>query len=115
MISDFCYSKALSIAEKHSEATDILQQAAIYYPNTVVYTALGDSYKKLRKAVQAELAYLHAWHMNSSRFYPLYLLAKLYDETGQKEKATKIANVHTKKRGAYRSAVLTGKFMLQKW
>jgi tetratricopeptide (TPR) repeat protein len=86
------YGKALSMAEKHAEATKVLQQAARYYPNTVVYTALGDSYKKMGSIEQAEQAYLHAWHMNPSRFYPKYLLAKLYDETGQKEKAIQVAN-----------------------
>lgn len=41
---------------------------------------------------EAEQAYLHAWHMAPAKFYPLYLLAKLYDETGQKEKAVEMAN-----------------------
>ena len=85
------YGKALSMAGKHSEAVNVLQQATKYYPNTVVYTALGDSYKKLGQSLQAEQAYLYAWQMNPSRFYPKYLLAKLYDETGQKEKAVTIA------------------------
>ena len=40
---------------------------------------------------KAEKAYLHAWQMIPSRFYPKYLLAKLYDETGQKDKAVKVA------------------------
>lgn len=86
------YGKALSMAEKHAEAIDVLQQAARYYPNTVVYTALGDSYKRMGRTLPAEQAYLHAAHMNPSRFYPRYLLAKLYDETGQKEKAIQVAN-----------------------
>jgi hypothetical protein len=30
--------------------------------------------------------------LSPSRFYPKYLLAKLYDETGQKEKAIQVAN-----------------------
>jgi hypothetical protein len=30
--------------------------------------------------------------MNPSRFYPKYLLAKLYDETGQREKVVLTAN-----------------------
>jgi hypothetical protein len=85
------YGKALSMAEKHPEAVSVLQQAAKYYPNTVVYTALGDSYKKLGQTTQAETAYLHAWHMVPSRFYPKYLLAKLYEETGQHEKAVATA------------------------
>ncbi|MGV8096500.1 MAG: O-antigen ligase family protein [Mangrovibacterium sp.] len=81
------YGKALSMAGEHSRAIETLQQAAGRYPNTVVYTALGDSYKKLGETDKAEQAYLHAWYMNPSRFYPKYLLAKLYDESGQKEKA----------------------------
>lgn len=85
------FGKALSMAEKHAEAVGVLQQAAKYYPNTVVYTALGDSYKKLGQSGLAEQAYLHAWNMNPSRFYPKYLLAKLYNETGQKEKAIAVA------------------------
>jgi tetratricopeptide (TPR) repeat protein len=85
------YGKALSMAGKHPEAVDVLQQAAKHYPNTVVFTALGDSYKKLGQIEQAEQAYLHAWQMNPSRFYPKYLLAKLYDETGQHEKSVATA------------------------
>ena len=51
-------NKALSMAEKHTEAIDILQQAAKNYPNTVVFTALDDSYKKLNMTEQAEKTYL---------------------------------------------------------
>jgi tetratricopeptide (TPR) repeat protein len=85
------YGKALSIAGKHDEAIEILQEAAKHYPNTVIYTALGDSYKATGENIKAETSYLHAWHMNPARFYPKYLLAKLYGETGQKVKAAKVA------------------------
>ncbi|MBI9063122.1 MAG: hypothetical protein JEZ14_14160 [Marinilabiliaceae bacterium] len=36
---------------------------------------------------QAEKAYWHAWQMVPHKFYPKYLLAKLYDESGQQDKA----------------------------
>ncbi len=156
------YGKALSMAEKHAEAVSVLQQAAKHHPNTVAYTALGNSYKTLKEVEKAEEAYLHAWHMNPSRFYPKYLLAKLYDESGQNDKAVSVAkelldkeikiestaieeikeemrkiiensapailnkgdtqadnnfvsvDMETKE-GTYRSFVLTGKFILQKW
>jgi O-antigen polymerase len=91
------YGKALSMAGKHVEAVEVLQLASKYYPNAVVYNALGDSYKKLEQTNQAEQAYLHAWHMNPSRFYSKYLLAKLYNETGQKEKAIEVAKELLKK------------------
>ena len=48
-------------------------------------------YKALGNSTEAEQAYFHAWHMAPARFYPLYLLAKLYDETGQQEKAVAMA------------------------
>jgi hypothetical protein len=35
--------------------------------------------------------------MSPARFYPLYLLAKLYDESGQKEKAVALAKEVIKK------------------
>lgn len=86
------YGKALSEAGKPSKAITVLKQAKKTYPNTIVYTAMGNSYKALNQYDKAEQAYLQAWQMNPSRFYPKYLLAKLYDQTGQQEKA-----VHTAK------------------
>jgi O-antigen ligase len=94
------YGKALSMAGEHENAVKILHEAAKYYPNTVVYTALGDSFKATHQNKNAETAYQHAWHMNPSRFYPKYLLAKLYNETGQNEKAvltaTELLQKHVK-------------------
>jgi len=85
------YGKALSMADKHVEAIEKLQQAAKYYPNTVVYTTLGDSYKEIGRTELAEKNYNYAWNMNPGRFYPKYLLVKLYIENGQKRKAVKMA------------------------
>jgi len=85
------YGKALCMAGEFKRALPVLQQAVLFFPNTVVLTTLGDSYKALGKPDEAEQSYLIAWYMNPSRFYPKYLLAKLYDETGQIEKAKSIA------------------------
>ncbi len=79
------------MAGQHEKAVIALQDAGKHYPNTVVFTSIGDSYKSLGQIKQAEGAYLHAWHMNPGRFYPKYLLAKLYDESGQREKAMVVA------------------------
>ena len=85
------YGKALSMAGQHEKAVNALQNAGKYYPNTVVFTSIGNSYKALGQWDQAEGAYLHACYMNPGRFYPKYLLAKLYDENGQREKAVEVA------------------------
>jgi tetratricopeptide (TPR) repeat protein len=85
------YGKALSLAGKHEKAIEILEHSKNFINNTILYTALGDSYKATGQTTRAEDAYLHAWNMVPSRFYPKYLLAKLYDETGQHEKAVTVA------------------------
>lgn len=86
------YGKALEMAGKYEGSIAILNEAKKYLNNTVLYTCLGNNYKTLGKKTDAERAYLHAWYMAPARFYPLYLLAKLYDETGQHEKAVAMAN-----------------------
>jgi O-antigen polymerase len=86
------YGKALSMAKKHIEAIKILKETEKHLKNTIVYTAMGDSYKALEKPIEAEIAYKKAWQMVPGRFYAKYLLAKLYDETGQNKKAQKTAN-----------------------
>jgi O-antigen polymerase len=91
------YGKALSMAGRHTEAVEILARAAGTKPGTVVYTSLGDSHKALGQTGESETAYLYAWHMAPARFYPQYLLALLYDETGQ-----------------YGKAVATARYLLQK-
>jgi len=86
------YGKALEMAKKHDSSITILNEAKQYLNNTILYTCLGNNYKDLGKNIDAEQAYLQAWNIAPARFYPLYLLAKLYDETGQYEKGVEMAN-----------------------
>lgn len=85
------YGKALEMAEKHKNSIAILNEAKQHINNTILYTCLGNNYKALGKNTEAEQAYLHARYMAPARFYPLYLLAKLYDENGQRGKAMAMA------------------------
>ncbi len=86
------YGKALSMNKQNEEATQILEEAKKQLNTTIIETALGDSYKMLKQYKKAETAYQHAANMIPSRFYPNYLLAKLYEVSGQKEKAIAKAN-----------------------
>ena len=86
------YGKALSIAGKNAKAVTILEQAKSFQNNSVLYTALGDSHKALEDYESAEQCYSQAANMAPGKFYPLYLLAKLYDASGQQHKAKAMAN-----------------------
>ncbi len=72
------YGKALSMTGRHREAVHVLEKAKNYVGNTIIQTALGDSYKALRMYGQSESAYQLAADMLPDRFYPRYLLIKLY-------------------------------------
>jgi len=86
------YGKALEMAEKYENSIVILNKAKQHLNNTILYTCLGNNYKALGKNNEAEQAYINAWHMAPARFYPLYLMAKLYDETGQNKKTVTMVN-----------------------
>lgn len=81
------YGKALSRAKKDTEAVIILNEAAVYFNNVIIQTALGNSYKRMGKNKKAEQSYRLAAAMIPDRFYAPYLLAKLYAATGQNDKA----------------------------
>ncbi|HEY3373052.1 MAG TPA: O-antigen ligase family protein [Prolixibacteraceae bacterium] len=85
------YGKALEMAGKYDSSIVILKEAKQHLNNTILYTCLGNNYKSLSNNIEAEQAYMHALNMAPARFYPLYLLAKLYNETGQMEKAVTMA------------------------
>lgn len=85
------YGKALSMAGDHKRAVEMLRNAEDHLNTTIIQTALGDSYKAQAEYEKAEAAYLWAWYMAPNRFYPKYLLAILYDENDQVEKAVATA------------------------
>lgn len=87
------YGKALSIFEEHKKAINILERSKRYLNNVIIETTLGDSYKAIGKYSQAEAAYEQAANMIPHRFYPQYLLTKLYFESGQYAKANQTAKI----------------------
>ncbi|OCB72882.1 O-antigen ligase family protein [Flavobacterium glycines] len=85
------YGKTLSLVGKPHKAIVVLEQAKQYQNNTIITTALGDSYKVTKQYDKAEEAYQQAVNMTPGKFYANYLLAKLYDGSGQKVKAVAMA------------------------
>ncbi len=85
------YAKALSLSGEDKKSITQLEQAKKYLPNSIVYTTLGDSYKNLGEFDLAMESYSKAALMVPNRFYPKYLLAKLYSENGYNEEAFETA------------------------
>lgn len=52
---------------------------------------MGNNFKEMGEFSMAENLYLHASQIVPNRHYPVYLLMKLYMETGEAEKAKAMA------------------------
>lgn len=91
------YAKALSLNKQDKRAIKIFKQAKKQLNTTIIETGLGDAYKGEKQYQKAVLAYQNAYYMIPSRFYPLYLTAKLYEHSGEHEKAVDIAQILLRK------------------
>jgi tetratricopeptide (TPR) repeat protein len=80
------------MAGMDTDAVRILNEGKKYADNMTIEISLGNSYMELHKYQDAEVAYLFASNMIPSRLYPKYLLAKLYEKTGQKQKCLLICD-----------------------
>lgn len=85
------YGKTLTMTRDSHKAIALLGQAQVYQNNTVIATALGDGCKAIKQYNEAEACYKQAINMTPGKFYGQYLLAKLYDDSKQKEKAIALA------------------------
>ena len=81
------YGKALNMNEQHQKSNKILTMAQNRHSSQIIQNTIGDNHKILGNYPEAETAYLKSGQMIPSLMLPKYLLAKLYNESGQHQKA----------------------------
>ena len=81
----FEYGQCLSKMERHEESIVILTEGVRRSGDPMLYNIIGKGYQELGELEKAEQAYWSAYYRVPHRFYPLYLLAKLYAEQGNIE------------------------------
>ena len=86
------YGKSLFANQQYTEALAIFEPTLFLIPSTEVYVDIGKCYEKLGNFEKAELFWTKAANMVPAQFKPKYLIAKMYFENGQVEKAKKIAS-----------------------
>jgi uncharacterized protein (UPF0333 family) len=89
----FEYSKSLMKLEQYGKSNEILCQAMQISCDPMLHIAMGKNRQALKQYEQAEQCYRKAVNLVSHRLYPHYLLAKLYHETGQKDKMEAEINI----------------------
>lgn len=85
------YGHSLFKEQKYVKAIKVLEQALKLIPSTKICYDIGKCYEKLGNYKKAEEYWEIAANMVPAKFKPKYLIAKMYFENGQKQKAKKIA------------------------
>ena len=89
----FEYGQCLSRTGQPEASNLILKEAARLSADPMIRNIMGKNYQTMKQYPQAESAFLKASHMVPNRLYPLYLLAKMYHESGQTDKAIATARL----------------------
>ncbi len=87
----FEYGQCLSKTEQYDESNRTFEQYLHYGSDPMVYNCMGNNDKATGAYQQAENAYIRASQIVPNRHYPLYQLMKLYQETGQADRAQAMA------------------------
>ena len=102
----FEYAQALSKAGQYESSNQLLKTAQRISCDPMLYNIEGKNYQALKQYSQAEQAFYKAANTVPNRLYPYYLLGKLYDEMGLKDKVCEMAAyVHTKEAKVHSRAV----------
>jgi O-antigen ligase len=88
----FEYARCLSATGKYEKSNEMFVRFLRFGSDQMIYNCMGDNYKNMGEYEKAEKMYLHASEIVPNLHYPLYLLMKLYRDSGQTEKAKLMAN-----------------------
>lgn len=83
----FEYGHTLGFCGKHSQAIQVLERGARMNCDPMFYNIIGNNHKALGDNALAAQSYERAYAILPGRIYPLYLLVKLYHESGQSDSA----------------------------
>ena len=85
------YGKSLEMDGRFVDAVSVLSHGRTYYNDEFTGTILGNCYQYIGNYTAAERQYQLAFNMSPKKFYPLYLLAKLYYKVGLVDNAASVA------------------------
>lgn len=83
--------QCLAKTGKYDVSSRVLKEATLLSGDPMFYNILGKNAQALGRYDEAAGYFRHAARMVPNRLYPLYLLACLYFDTGQTEKACEAA------------------------
>ena len=105
----FLYNHAAELHEvrDYEKSIKVFEKCVSYYNDMDVQLLLASNYRQIGKNAEAEQHLILASHMCPSRFKPLYELVKLYEATGNREKALALAAIIINREVKIPSATIT--------
>lgn len=89
----FEYGHSLNKTERYRESNEILLQGGKYSTDPMFWTIIGNNYMSLGKYEESAESYLRAYYQCPNRLYPIFLLTKMYDKIGGREKMLYYGNI----------------------
>ena len=89
----FEYGHSLSNAGQYIESNTVLEKATAISCDPMLYNIMGKNYQTLKEYKQAEACFRKAGYLVPNRIYPYYLMALMYVDADETEKAREMAQI----------------------
>jgi tetratricopeptide (TPR) repeat protein len=89
----FEYAQSLSKTEHYMESNKILKRAMQISCDPMLYNVMGKNHQALKYYTEAEQCFIKSSHIVPNRIYPYYLMALMYRDMGELEKAKVAAQI----------------------
>ena len=89
----FEYAQCLNRAELYEESNEVLINAVKISCDPMLYNVMGKNFHALKQYAKAEMCFIKSSNIVPSRLYPYYLMALMYVDAGEAEKAKEMAQI----------------------
>ena len=89
----FEYAQCLNKAKLYEESNGGLGKAVKISCDPMLYNVMGKNFQALKQYSEAEKCFVKSSYIVPNRIYPYYLLALMYVDTGETEKAKEMAQI----------------------
>jgi len=89
----FEYAQCLNKSKQYEESNEVLEKAVKISCDPMLYNVMGKNFHALKQYSEAEKCFVKSSNIVPNRIYPYYLLALMYVDTGEIEKAKEMAQI----------------------
>ena len=89
----FEYAQCLSKTEQYEESNRVLGKAVKISCDPMLYDIMGKNFHELKQYDKAEQCFIKSSNIVPSRLYPYYLMALMYTDAEELEKAKEMAKI----------------------